>query len=110
MLAIVRKPWHASLCAAAFGCLGLAAAASVLFVGAPAGAKRPPPKAPAGPKNKAYEEIAIKDPDPKEWKLKKATLMAEGKFPEGAAGQEEEEMFDEHYPPSRRGNDALERA
>jgi hypothetical protein len=92
MLAIVHNPWRVFLCAAACGCLGLVATAPVMGKAPPA---KPAPA--AGPKNKAYDEIPLGDPDPKEWKLKKTTLMAEGKFPEGAAGQEDEKMLDAHY-------------
>ncbi len=91
MLALCRHYWRISLPAAVIGLVGLAHVA-------PASGKAPPPKkdAPAA-KNKAYEEIKIDTPDPKEWKLKKTFLMGEGKFSEGAAGEEEEKMFTNHY-------------
>ncbi len=91
MLAIVRHTWHAYLWAAAFGCLGVLPAAPV------AGKAPAPKRAPALAKNKAYEEIPLGPPDPKDWKLKKTTLMADGKFPEGKPGKDDEDMFDAHY-------------
>lgn len=91
MLAMSRNPWRTCLCVAALGCL-----CAELVV--PAAGKAPPAKRPpAAAKNKAYEELPLGPPDPKEWKLKKTTLMAEGKFPEGAEGQDDEKMFDDHY-------------